>query len=85
MTDEFKIFKEVSNKELLEMYKDIIGSKELGLRPRTLDPYAQVLKETCHFEMLSRATDFVIELFYEEVAMRYFENLTERDLLSKEG
>lgn len=70
--DNFKIFKDVTDKELLEMYKDILGSKVLGIRPRSLDPYAQVIKEKCHFEMLSRATNFVIELFYEEVANRFF-------------
>ena len=75
--DNFKIFKDMKDKELFEMYKNILESKELGIRPRSLDPYAQVLKEKCHFEMLSQATNFVIELFYEEVAMRYFGNVSE--------
>ncbi len=48
----------------------------MGVRPRSLDPYAKQLKETCHFEMLSQATNFVIELFYEEVAIRYFRNIS---------
>ncbi len=73
--NKFKIFADVSDEKMLELYKDILGSKELGLRCRSLDSYAQQIKEICHFEMLSQAINFVTELFYEEVAMRYFENL----------
>lgn len=75
IVDNFKLFKDISDEEMLEMYKDILGSKEMGLRPRSLDSYAKQLKETCRFEMLSQATNFVIELFYEEVALRYFRNI----------
>ena len=75
IVDNFKLFKDVSNEEMLEMYKDILGSKEIGMRPRSLDTYAKKLKETCHFEMLSQGTNFAIEIFYEEVALRYFTNI----------
>lgn len=79
----FELFKDISDKEMLEMYKDILGSKEMGLRPRSLDSYAKQLKETCRFEMLSQATNFVIELFYEEVAMRYFKTVDNKKLSKK--
>lgn len=75
IVDNFKLFKDISDEEMLEMYKDILDSKEMGVRPRSLDPYAKKLKETCRFEMLSQATNFVIEIFYEEVALRYFRNI----------
>lgn len=77
--DNFKLFKDISDEEMLEMYKDILSSKEMGVRPRCLDPYAKKLKETCRFEMLSQATNFVIELFYEEVAMRYFKTVDNKN------
>lgn len=70
----FELFKDVSDEEMLEIYKDILCSKEIGIRPRSLDPYAKRIKEICHFEMLSQATNFIIEIFYEEIAMRYFRN-----------
>ena len=76
IVDNFKLFKDVSDDEMLEMYKDILGSKEMGVRPRSLDTYAKQLKEICHFEMLSQATNFVLELFYEEIAMRYFKSIS---------
>jgi len=71
---DFKIFKDIPDKELLEIYKDILGSKVAGVRPRTLDIFANNIKEKCHFEMLSQATKFAEELFYEEIAMRYFKD-----------
>jgi len=39
--DKFKIFAEVSDEKLLELYENILESKELGIRPRSLDFYAQ--------------------------------------------
>jgi hypothetical protein len=75
----FEIFIEVPVQEMFEMYQDIIESKEAGLRPRSLDPYAKRLKEICHFEMISQATDFAVELFYEEIAKRYFKNYNKEE------
>lgn len=75
--DKLKIFSNVSDEEMLKLYKDILGSKELGIRPRSIDTYAQQLKEICNFEIFSQATNFAIELFYEEVAMRYFRKINE--------
>lgn len=73
--ENFNIFKNVSDEEMLEIYKDILGSRVLGMRPRTLDDYAYQIKEKCHFEVLSQATKFAVDLFYEEVASRYFEKI----------
>lgn len=69
------VFKNVTNEELLEIYKDILGSKELGIGPRSLDPYAREIREKCHFDVFSEATNFVIKLFYEEVASRFFKRM----------
>ena len=44
MVDKFKLFKDISDEEMLEMYKDILGSKEIGVRPRSLDLYAKKTK-----------------------------------------
>lgn len=44
MVDNFKLFKDISDEEMLEMYKDILGSKEIGVRPRSLDLYAKKTK-----------------------------------------
>lgn len=69
------IFSECSDKELLEMYKDIIGSEELGIRPKTLDTYTRKLKDMYQFEILSQAIDLTQKLFYREVANRYFKSM----------
>ena len=39
--DKFELFKDISDEEMLEIYKDILDSKEMGVRPRSLDPYAK--------------------------------------------
>jgi hypothetical protein len=69
------IFSECSDKEFLEMYKDIIGSEELGIRPKTLDTYTRKLKDMYQFEILSQAIDLTQKLFYREVANRYFKSM----------
>ena len=82
--NKFEIFVNVSDKEMCEIYKDIVESKEAGLRPRNLDSYAKQIKEICRFEMFSEATDFVIELFYEEIAIRYFKAYSRRVIEAEE-
>lgn len=66
------IFKDLTKEELLEIYKDIIGSRELGIRPRTLDKYYREIKTKYNFETLSLAIDFTQKIFYEEIAIRFF-------------
>ena len=58
--NKFEIFVNVSDKEMCEIYKDIVESKEAGLRPRNLDSYAKQIKEICRFEMQRDSKRFVI-------------------------
>lgn len=66
------VFESVSQQELKSLYENLIKSKELGIRPTLFDPYVKRLKDLCNFNAFSDATDFVISLFYQEVARRYF-------------
>lgn len=68
----FDIFKDTSDDELKSIYNDILKSEEDGLRAKSLDFYAENLREICKFKMFAQATSFAKELFYEEVAKRYF-------------
>lgn len=76
MNNNFDIFKKVSNEDLHEVYKEIIGSKELGLRPKALDPYIRIIKDSCNFSMTSEAWKFTEELFFKEVASRFFRGMS---------
>ena len=66
------IFKDLTKEEMFEIYKDIIGSKELGIRPRSLDKYYKEIKVKYNFETLSLAVEFTQKIFYDEVAIRFF-------------
>ncbi len=68
----FDIFKDTSDDELKSIYNDILKSEEDGLRAKSLDFYAENLREICKFKMFAQAASFAKELFYEEVAKRYF-------------
>ena len=68
----FDIFKDTSDDELKSIYNDILKSEEDGLRAKSLDFYAENLREICKFKMFAQAPSFAKELFYEEVAKRYF-------------
>lgn len=70
----FDIFKDTNELELINIYKDILQSEEDGISPRSLDKYARQVQEICKYDMFSKATDFTKELFYKEVAKRYFVN-----------
>ena len=59
--NKFEIFVNVSDKEMCEIYKDIVESKEAGLRPRNLDSYAKQIKEICRFEMFSEELRKIME------------------------
>ena len=70
--NKFDIFKEVADEEMLEIYKDILRSRELGIRPRSLDnEYTHKIMEITHMD-LGNAAKFTQELFFDEVAKRYF-------------
>lgn len=68
----FELFNGVSDGELKDIYKDIKKSEKDGLRPKSLDSYAKKLQKICKFEVLSQSIDFTKELFYKEIAKRYF-------------
>lgn len=68
----FELFNGVSDGELKDIYKDIKKSKKDGLRPKSLDSYAKKLQKICKFEVFSQSIDFTKELFYKEIAKRYF-------------
>ena len=68
----FELFNGVSDGELKGIYKDILKSEKDGLRPKSLDSYAQKLQKICKFEVFSQSIDFTKELFYKEIAKRYF-------------
>lgn len=66
------LFEVISQQELKSLYENLIESKKSGIRPILFDPYVRRLKDSCNFTSFSDATDFVISLFYQEVAKRYF-------------
>lgn len=68
----FELFNGVSDGELKGIYKDIKKSEKDGLRPKSLDSYAKKLQKICKFEVFSQSIDFTKELFYKEIAKRYF-------------
>lgn len=68
----FELFNGVSDGELKDIYKDIKKSEKDGLRPKSLDSYAKKLQKICKFEVFSQSIDFTKELFYKEIAKRYF-------------
>ena len=68
----FELFNGVSDGELKGIYKDILKSEKDGLRSKSLDSYAKKLQKICKFEVFSQSIDFTKELFYKEIAKRYF-------------
>lgn len=68
----FELFNGISDGELKDIYKDIKKSEKDGLRPKSLDSYAKKLQKICKFEVFSQSIDFTKELFYKEIAKRYF-------------
>lgn len=69
------IFSDTTNIQLLEIYKDIIGSKELGIIPTTLRPFAERIKERYSLSTIGEASSFALNYFYEEVALRFFKSI----------
>lgn len=72
--DKFDIFAGIPNMEMKKLYGDILQSREKGLRPLSLDPFVARLKDICHFKSTSDAIQFAQDLFYKEVAKRYFDD-----------
>lgn len=70
--NKFKIFKDTSDDELLEIYGNILENKEFGMSADSLKKYVNKIKEICNFQSTSQGYKMTEELFYDEVAMRYF-------------
>lgn len=65
-------FENKADEELKIIYKEIFKSREKGLRPRILDSYIQDI--CCVYPLtVSEGWKFTEQLFWEEVARRYFE------------
>ena len=75
MNNNLEIFSECTNEQLLEIYKDIIGSKIMGIKAISFNQYADKLRKICAFKTKAQAIDFAEKLFYEEVAKRFFEQM----------
>lgn len=76
MKNVFDLFCNTTDEEMLIIYKDVLKSADEGLRARSLDSFSLKLKEICHFEMMSQAASFEEELFFKEIAKRYFRNIS---------
>nr|DAW65830.1 MAG TPA: hypothetical protein [Bacteriophage sp.] len=75
MDNKLEIFSECTNKQLLKIYKDVIDSKQMGIKAISLNQYAEKLKRICAFEAKAQAIDFAEKLFYEETAKRFFDQM----------
>lgn len=71
----FDIYALTDDTKMLEIYKDITGSEELGISPTSLNEYTEKIKEICNFETKSQAMGIAKELFYKETAKRYYKAL----------
>ena len=67
------LFENVTDNNLKSIYEEIFIAREEGLRPRILDPYIQKVSDVYNLSV-SGGWKFTEELFWEEVARRYFEN-----------
>lgn len=66
------IFEDLTFKELKKIYKDMLSSAKEGLRPRSLDPYIEQVKEQFGLSTIADPCKYTEELFYEEVSRRFF-------------
>lgn len=67
-----ELFSNVSDEEMLEIYKDIAVNKELGIAVNSLKSYA---KEINFFETMDTAMKVVEVQFYKEMTKRYFKKM----------
>jgi hypothetical protein len=73
------IFKTINDEELLEIYKDYLGSKELGIGIDSLKKYGKEIKEKYFINVdysLGIGISLAEKMFFEEVAKRYFNTLS---------
>lgn len=65
-------FEDKTDEELKYIYEEIIKAREEGLRPRILDSYIQEIRNNYPLNV-AEGWKFTEQLFWEEVARRYFE------------
>lgn len=65
------LFKKETDEELKCIYKEILESREEGLRPKILDPYIRKIRDVYPLTV-SESWEIVEKLFWEEVARRHF-------------
>lgn len=76
-------FEDKTDNNLKSIYEEILIAREEGLRPRILDPYIQKVRDTYNLSVLE-GWKFTEQLFWEEVAKRYFENKVVKNGAKKE-
>lgn len=67
------LFESVTDNNLKSIYEEIFIAREEGVRPRILDPYIQKVRDVYNLSV-SDGWKITEELFWEEVARRYFED-----------
>lgn len=65
------LFKKETDEELKCIYKEILESREEGVRPKILDPYIRKIRDVYPLTV-SESWEIVEKLFWEEVARRHF-------------
>jgi signal transduction histidine kinase len=73
------IFYKAADEELVEIYKDYLGSKQIGMSVASLKPYADQIKEDIRHIELWNCLKLAEQYFFEEVAKRYCELIIERE------
>lgn len=66
------IFEDLSYEELKKIYEDMLASTKEGLRPRSLDPYIEQVKEQFGLSTIVDAWKYTEGLFNDEVSRRFF-------------
>lgn len=69
------IFKNLNKEELMEIYKDYLGSKAIGISVNSFKKYAEEIKDKyfAHIDYsLGMCITIVEKMFFEEVANRFF-------------
>lgn len=73
-----QIFKNEPDARMKELYLDIRNGREEGLRPRSLDPYIKDVREHLPHLTFGEAWKYTEQLFWEEVAHRFFSTEKEK-------
>ncbi len=61
-----------TDNELKSIYEEMLKAREEGIRPRILDIYIQEVRNNYPLNV-AEGWEFTEQLFFEEVARRYFE------------